>query len=467
MANLTKVKSFDTSPFNKTIEHKLLMCSNVTGNNNKFYSIELQTDGSNYQLFSHYGRINGTVITGGVYEIRSGYFSEDSAMKELESIVKKKKRGKTQVKNGVQYREKYEEVSVISSNVGSSNVRNTVSTVSKSVKTGAAISKAFDNFGSIEKKILLQLEKENIHEITSVTNLTYVNGGLQTPLGPLTYDTLDKAKDVLTTLSNELVSTNSINNHIRNLNSQYFSLIPRGFGNKIQDSDLVVTGIDLNNEFDLIKQMETAITVSDSNSDKKMDLTFHIEIAPKSVFKSIRDEIERTRKHTNLSRYKVKQVYQVENFKERKKYESYADKLLINSKKSHKLDYKEVDLFHGSRNSNVLSILVNGFNVPPASAGHVTGRMFGNGVYGADSSTKALNYSAGYWGGRSNKFNNTFIFVTRFALGKVFETTRAKKDGVPKGYDSIFAKGGADLKNNEYIVPKTEQTTITYLVEFE
>ena len=37
--------------------------------------------------------------------------------------------------------------------------------------------------------------------------------------------------------------------------------------------------------------------------------------------------------------------------------------------------------------------------VPPANASHCTGRMFGNGVYFSDQSTKALNYAYGYWGG--------------------------------------------------------------------
>ena len=36
-----------------------------------------------------------------------------------------------------------------------------------------------------------------------------------------------------------------------------------------------------------------------------------------------------------------------------------------------------------------------------------------------------------------------------------------KKDG----YDSVFAMGGADSSNNEFIVYKPEQCTITHLVE--
>jgi poly [ADP-ribose] polymerase len=34
-----------------------------------------------------------------------------------------------------------------------------------------------------------------------------------------------------------------------------------------------------------------------------------------------------------------------------------------------------------------------------------------------------------------------------------------------EGYDSVFAKGGADLRNNEYIVYDGVQCTIAYIVE--
>lgn len=33
------------------------------------------------------------------------------------------------------------------------------------------------------------------------------------------------------------------------------------------------------------------------------------------------------------------------------------------------------------------------------------------------------------------------------------------------GYDSVFAKGGADLRNNEYIVYRPEQCTVSHLIE--
>lgn len=471
-----KLSSPESGDFTETTKHTVLMCSNVVGNNNKFYSLELQKNPKTleYVLFSHYGRITGDVISGGIYEQRSGYVSEAIAMLDFESIVKKKKRGKNVTKNGQKYRESYKEIDIVSSSVGSNNVRNNVSVITSKKKISNNV---FDHFEKQEKSILKMLEEENIHDITSSTTMTYTSNGLQTPLGPLTFKHLDKAKVVLDKINGELqlYKTTNVSKEIRTLNNEYLSLIPRNMGNQITDDKLIATGQKVLDEYDLLKQMETAIKINKlKDSDDNFNLGFFMKKAPKYIENKIRKQIEATRKtiHHNVANLKVKHVYQVENFKERERFESFADHLQTMKPKSkavhsHELDFLEVDLFHGSKNSNILSILMNGIYVPPSNASHVTGRMFGNGVYAADVSTKALNYSAGFWGGKKNKNKSMFCFVMRFALGRVYETKNSLYSGVPSGYDSIYAKGGADLKNNEYIVPKPEQTTINYLVEFE
>lgn len=468
MARPIKVYSSDSGSFSETLKHAVLMCSNVNGNNNKFYSLELQKSSMRFRLFSHYGRITGDEIKGGVYEVRE-YPSESHALRDFNSIVKKKIRGKKKVKDGVTYKEEYKEVSVVSSSVGSVNVKGKTEAKKTKNRFNADI---FKDYGSVEQKILKILEEENVHEIISSTTIKYsVNGGLQTPLGPLTKSHIAKARSVLDLINNQVTKTQRVSSDIKELNNDYLSLIPRNLGRSITDGDLIATGDKVLKEYDLLTQMETAIQIQTLKTDddkKDVGLGFHLEVAPKAIQDEITRQIDRTRRHAHLNKYKVKRVYQVENYDERKRFELTADSFQqAKGKKTHRLDYQEIDLFHGSRNSNILSILMKGFYVPPSNAAHVTARMFGNGVYAADVSTKALNYSAGYWGGRGNKFNNLFCFVTRFALGKVYETGRSREAGVPSGYNSIFAKGGHDLQNNEYIVPSESQSTISYLVEFE
>ena len=467
MSRPQKVYSNCSDEFTETIVHNLLMCSNVLGNNNKFYSLELQKSATKYRLFSHYGRINGDNIQGGVYDIRINYFSEIDARADFDKIIKQKQKGKKKVgSNGVTYQESYKLVDVISSNVGSSNVKNNKSFCKKTKHIDTNI---FKNFGKKELDLLKIFEEENIHEITNSTTITYSGGSLQTPLGPLTFNHLHKAKKILDDLNQESInSKETLNYDLRIRNNEYLSLIPRNFGKRINDSDLIVDSTQILREYNLLNQMETAINIKEIKNDNNLDLGFNIEIAPRDVFNKIKHAVDSSRKGMhNLNHLKVQQVYQIENYKERKIFEGCADKLQSEKKQSVSgLDYQEIDLFHGSKNSNILSILMSGFYIPPTTASHVTGRMFGTGVYGADSSTKALNYSTGFWGGNRNKNKRFFCFLSRFAMGKVFETKSSLKSGTPQGYNSIFASGGADLQNNEYIVPTTAQTTISYLVEF-
>lgn len=473
MARPQRAYSADPGEYTETLDHSLLMCSNISGNNNKFYSLELQKAKSaslGYVLFSHYGRIMGEEVNKGVYEVRS-FSDETSARREFKKIIQKKMRGKTKVKDGVSYKEEYISVDVASSSVGSLNVKGN----SAAKKTsGKRLNKdLFKDFGSVEQKILKILEEENVHEITTSTTIRYTANGLQTPLGPLTTDHIGRAKSVLDNISSKINSKKQDETLLTELNNDYLSLIPRNLGAKITKRDMILTGDKVLKEYDLLTQMETSLQLqslkTDDNKDKKEEgIGFSLKLAPADIQAAITKQINSTRRHAHLNKHKVKRVYEVENFEERKRFEITADGFQKNKKnKTHRLDYQEVDLFHGSRNSNILSILMKGFYVPPSNAAHVTARMYGNGVYAADVSTKALNYSAGFWGGRGNKFNNLFCFVTRFALGKVYETAHSRSSGTPNGYNSIFAKGGHDLQNNEYIVPSEAQTTISYLVEFE
>lgn len=137
---------------------------------------------------------------------------------------------------------------------------------------------------------------------------------------------------------------------------------------------------------------------------------------------------------------------------------------------------KKTTLFwHGSRNENWLSILNTGLVLRPANA-VITGKMFGYGLYFADKFRKSLNYTSLYgsfWArGNSNKaylalyevHTGTQLHIKHHEpwCGLLTEE-RLKARG--KQYDSVFAEGGADLINNEYIVYNENQCTIKYLVE--
>jgi len=130
--------------------------------------------------------------------------------------------------------------------------------------------------------------------------------------------------------------------------------------------------------------------------------------------------------------------------------------------------------WHGSRNENWWSILDTGLVLRPANA-VTTGKMFGYGLYFADKAQKSIGYTSlrgSYWvGGSGDK-----AYLALFAVHTgdwlhikrhenwMYDLTdqRLRQRG---HYDSLFAEGGADLRNNEYIIYNQAQCSVKYLVE--
>lgn len=130
--------------------------------------------------------------------------------------------------------------------------------------------------------------------------------------------------------------------------------------------------------------------------------------------------------------------------------------------------------WHGSRNENWWSILDTGLVLRPANA-VVTGKMFGYGLYFADKAQKSIGYTSlrgSYWarGGGDKAYLALFAVHTGNWLHTkqhqswMYDLTEQKLRN--RGdYDSLFAEGGIDLRNNEYIVYNQAQCTVQYLVE--
>lgn len=461
MFKTRKLYSHQSGAFSETLQFSILHQGNVDANHNKFFAIEVQKNPTTneFRIFTNYGRLGNEgvyeerVLEGGIYSI-----NQSDVEKEYESILKKKQKGKKIKENGEERIEKYVLVETPSPTIGSSNIRSRMNQISRSVKIEEHIEAI--NFSKPVKILISQLIEENVHQIKALSSVTFSSSGeISTPLGPLTPEHIAKAKKTLTDLQN-LQKNNSLsfdNREARELNNEYLSLIPHPFGRKIQREDMILDDKKLISEFELLDNLSAAVKVQGDNSSKKLiDLGIDIEIVERTKKESLSHWINKTRTHRQLSNWKIGEIYSIKNSRERVTFENTKSKL-SNVK----------DLFHGTRNSNVLSILLNGFIVPPHNAPHVTGRMFGAGLYGADSVTKSINYSTGFWGGRANKYDNAFVFIIQFALGKMYTTRRSLYSGVPSGYNSIFAEKGNDLINNEYIVPNVDQCSMFYLIEFK
>lgn len=471
MANgfqVRKASDNSNNGFNETLEYHVMHQANVLTNHNKFYCLELQKNSKDqYRIFTHYGRLG----ISNIYEIRESYEGApcsdfDTVKKEFDGIHKKKLAGKSVPdpdKPGEKMKEAYVDVDTVAPTVGSENIRGKAETT-KTVTIKTAIDTS--NFDSTISKLLDQLIDENVHNITTNTSIKYTANGFATELGPVTKEHVDRARKPLDDL-NKLLGTKGEadpeTREVQHLNSLFFSLIPKPFSRKISTDDMIYTAQKLQDEYDILDQLATGVQMGSAmsgNTNQQMnalgtDITL---VKDRKEYDRIVKYIENSRapnhRGSDVWNFKVKRIFKIRIPNERSRFEA-------NGKKKGNIE----EVFHGSANSNILSILKGGLVVPPVNAAHVCGRMMGAGAYFANNSTKSLNYSIGYWGGRRSKYTNNFIFLADLALGKYYETYDSQPSGTPRGYDSIWAKKGRSLYNDELVTPHLEQQTLTFLVE--
>lgn len=183
-----------------------------------------------------------------------------------------------------------------------------------------------------------------------------------------------------------------------------------------------------------------------------------IEETPKEDYPGIMKLMGDDQKH-------FRRAYMVTNRKTQKRFDTYLDTV----------DNKKIELFwHGSRNENWWSILDKGWMLRSANA-VISGKMFGYGIYWANKFHKSLNYTS--YHNSYYAHGNSDIAYLSLALVHVGNQLKLKKHESwcseldfkrlkEKGnYDSLYAQGGADLINDEFIVYTEPQCTVKYLVE--
>ena len=156
--------------------------------------------------------------------------------------------------------------------------------------------------------------------------------------------------------------------------------------------------------------------------------------------------------------------FKVVNTKTQKVFDTHFEQAKVKKKRLY---------WHGSRNENWFNILQTGLLIRPSGAVH-TGSMFGDGIYFADKAQKSIGYSSlrgSYW--TKGGDDKAYLALFDVHLGNQKEILHhtsscySLSDKVLKkdNYDSVFAKGGADLRNNEYIVYNAAQCTVSHLIE--
>jgi poly [ADP-ribose] polymerase len=259
-------------------------------------------------------------------------------------------------------------------------------------------------------------------------------------------------------------SSKNFNKSYVTLLEDYMMLIPQQIGRKFDPTAIFTSSADIIKQNDVLDSLEVSISSILKSTVPQATVT----VDEPQVFKvkvhkiDDREEIERIRKffkstsHNNhvSSRYDLKSVYEIE---------IETMKALFDKKGAPIGNIME--LWHGTKASNILSILKSGLMLPNPKSANFTGAMFGLGIYGSDQSTKSLNYACGYWDGKRD--NNPYMFLCDFAMGKMFTPTGPTQSLPKPGYNSTYAIGGkSGVANNEMIVYDLAQVNLTRLCEF-
>ena len=442
----------------KVVEHRKFVCADAKNNNNKFWEYFLYEDGN---VVVKYGRVGKTC-------------TEDPPKKisktELERKIREKVNGRGTL-GSPSYKAPYKEIEVVADSIKEVSP----TSVAKDVVQQAAKEQLAG--GNQELSSLIErLVEANKHELYQASggqlNLDLKTGIVSTPIGVITKSTVDSARIILSDIEPFIAKKDFDSDEFINLINEYLMKVPQMVGhargwhksffnshNTIQRQSSLLDQLYASAELaadrlEAAKNQAVQTTISSTPNLFKTDLKI---ITDQSVIDMITKKFYDTlnKSHTSKNLKPIK-FYEVKNHDGHVAYE----------KDGAKLDNQWL-LWHGTRTFNVLSILKNGLMLPKTIAkAHITGAMFGDGIYASDQSTKALNYAYGYWD-RGAKDNNCFMFLIDMAMGNYY-TPKSSYETLPKkGYDSTFAKGNeSGVLNNEMIVYRASQANIRYLIEF-
>lgn len=415
-------------------EVRLIMTECTDGrNNNKFWHGKLFDDGT---VKAEWGRVGAAGDSG---EWQGGQSYLDKKVRE------KIKKGYTEQKT----------IGDVQASAGSGAV------VKNSDLHAIAKAQIIKSSSPVLDRLIDRFVQANVHKITSSTQITYnsATGLFATPLGIVTMDGLTEARNLLAQLAPK-IRARRFGADADALLCKYLRLIPQDLGMRrfstetvIPDDNAVQKQNDLIDSLESSYQaMQTAPPPAAGQPAKKVETVFKVDLdvlTDAAERKRLNDYFEHSKKRQHgYDNVRVREFFKV----------TIHD--MANAYEHKTTPHKEV--FHGTSQANCLSILKSGLKVSPPSTAAIAGKMFGNGIYGAINSTKSLGYTYGRWG-QGGVGDSGWLFICDFAMGRTYSTQSSCDK--PAGYDSVWAKAGYSLNNDELIVYRNGQVNIKYLLE--
>lgn len=405
-----------------------------------------------------------------------------------------------------------------------------------------------DAAASALERLVRLLARQNIHDVGVATGGQIVgdsDGLFRTPLGIVTEDALVSARALLDRMAPLVASREFTQQSWSELLSQYLTLIPRDIGQRRPDPErLFPNATALQSELGLLDSLAgslqmlnarraqaSAAAANPSVAAAAPPRLFNVSLrlvevgelenaeapstagalwppgsigatsAPSTgeVFINVRELFSASSRHARVhdaARLRLRRVFQLSHIPMDVAFNARTDAHAgINVGNVFRL-------WHGTRVGNLLSILRMGLVVPPASSPHVTGRLFGDGIYASDCSTKvrivmgrawtrtdnlcapqALSYALGSAPGQRRSTLRTasstgddddsespsyFALLCDMAMGRVHHPSGRFGTLPAPGSDSTWARASdTSLNNDEMIVYKSSQVTPRWLCEFK
>ena len=449
----------------------MLIKVSATENNNKFYHLRLDVNGTT--VHKRWGRVG----TDGQKQ------SSQGGQNLFDRIVREKQR------HG------YKQVDLVTSS-GSTATAKAAGVDRARLTEIAKKSLAADSTSRRVTALVERLVAVNRHEIIEASGgMIEINtdGVITTPLGLISLDSITAAERILKTIGSSRTPSTS---RVTMLES-YLSLIPQKVPMRGWQDVFLATPESIAKQREFLDQLKNSYTwaeaerksrAADPTNAAQVEEQYQNlfkytikEVRTQSVFDSIERSFEASKNrthHASTSQMRLKRVYVLSDPAGSAVYENILNEI-----------GNEKRLWHGTRAFNVLSILRKGLFVPPTSGTSIvtTGRMFGDGVYFSDQSTKSLNYARGVAPGMrtgtSGRGETCFMLLADVAMGWEFQPNRRGltrfdsaalntahhgTDDKGRKYNSISIRGGTcGVLNNEMIVWNTDQVNVRYLCEFE
>lgn len=456
------------------LHRAVLQWTDIASNHNKYYAVELhqasaptKKGGPTQRVFTHYGRTDDLETNPEAGAKESRYFEDAAEASACYAQIKREKTNKG-----------YKEVSLASSKIGSNKARGQ-SSGNVDAKTlerieGAKEKRAERPASTLStdvQRLVRYLYDEATNALTTTVAAKITANGIETPLGVLTISQIEKGEAILQDLyglftESKKKSTKAQIAKMAELSSDFYSAIPHRIG-RTRDAvaaATITTLADFEAKQETLQLMKDMLQVNGDAGDvlftdeidaKYKALACELSLLGPAQAEPIKKLVEGSQVKTKSIR--VKNVYSLRRPSEHEVFESNIGNQRL--------------LFHGSRIKNWVGILSRGILLPKIVVSLGVNRTdagwLGNGLYFGDASCTSSFYTT------PGREKTRFMAVANVALGKQapFKKITYGLNAAPEGFDSAWgvrSKAGAasEFADDEFVVYRTSQQRLDYLVEF-